>query len=130
VPSYRRLAITVTALGALLATGALAGCGNGSKGGEKIAVTATDTECQVAKTELTAGGYTFTVRNNGTKVTEFYVYGKGDKVLGEVEDISPGVTRDLNVDLSAGEYQAACKPGMKGNGIRVKLTVTGQAGNQ
>jgi plastocyanin len=31
------------------------------------------------------------------------------------------------VTLSAGEYELACKPGQKGNGIRTKLVVTGTA---
>ena len=33
---------------------------------------------------------TFVITNNGTKVTEFYVYGEGERVMGEVENISPG----------------------------------------
>jgi iron uptake system component EfeO len=110
---------------AVLLLGVLAGCGD-SKSGEKISVTSTDTECQVAKTALTAGRYTFSVTNKGSNVTEFYVF-KGGKVEGEVEDISPNVTRDLNIELAAGEYEGACKPGMKGDGIRVKITVSGQA---
>jgi iron uptake system component EfeO len=109
----------------------LAGCGDedkgSAKGGEKIAVNATDSECQVAKTDLTAGTYTFTVTNKGTKETEFYVYAKGDKIKAEVEHIGSGATREVNVELAAGDYQAACKPGMKGGGIRVPLTVSGQA---
>ena len=31
------------------------------------------------------------ITNNGTKVTEFYVYDEGDRVMGEVENISPGL---------------------------------------
>ena len=30
------------------------------------------------------------ITNNGNKVTEFYVYGEGERVMGEVENISPG----------------------------------------
>ena len=40
-------------------------------------MTATDTECKVAKTESAAGTVTFAITNNGTKVTEFYVYAAG-----------------------------------------------------
>ena len=55
------------------------------------------------------------------KVTEFYVYAAGDRVMGEVENIAPGLTRDLIVELPAGTYETACKPGMIGKGIRSAL---------
>jgi uncharacterized cupredoxin-like copper-binding protein len=71
------------------------------------------------------------VTNDGSKVTEVYVYAKsGDaftKVVSEVENIGPGTSRDLDADLSAGTYEVACKPGQKGDGIRQKITVTGTA---
>jgi iron uptake system component EfeO len=91
----------------------------------KIAVAATDTSCQVAATELPAGTTTFTVTNKGNKVTEFYVYAAGDRVMGEVENIVPGLSRDMLVELPAGTYETACKPGMIGKGIRGPLKVTG-----
>jgi len=53
----------------------------------KIAVTATDSACTVAQATLPAGTHTFTITNKGGKVTEFYVYGTGDRVLGEVENM-------------------------------------------
>ena len=65
---------------------------------------------------------TFVITNNGTKVTEFYVYGEGERVMGEVENISPGLQRKLIVQLAEpGTYQTACKPGMVGDGIRARL---------
>ena len=68
------------------------------------------------------------ITNNGTKVTEFYVYGEGERVMGEVENISPGLQRKLIVQLTEpGTYQTACKPGMIGDGIRGDFTVTGDA---
>ena len=42
----------------------------------------------------------------------------------EVENIGPGLTRDLVVDAPAGTYVTACKPGMIGEGIRADFTVT------
>src|SRR3954454_23850 len=112
----------------------VAACGGGdsSNGGssdarDDIAVAATDDSCEVASSDLPAGVHQFTVTNTGSKVTEFYVYAEGDRVMGEVENIAPGVARDLRVELPAGDYQAACKPGMVGDGIRSDLTVTGDA---
>lgn len=93
-----------------------------------IAVTATDKECEVAKTELPAGETTFKVNNDGDDVTEVYVYAEGDEVKGEVENVGAGTSRNFTVDLTAGEYEVACKPGMKGDGIRTDITVTGSGG--
>ncbi|HEX6497818.1 MAG TPA: cupredoxin domain-containing protein [Micromonosporaceae bacterium] len=120
--SVLTLALAGTAAGLLT----VAGCGAGdSAAAQSVAVTATDTTCALARTDLPAGTTEFTVTNKGTKVTEFYVYGSDGSVKGEVEDIGPGVTRSLRADLKAGQYEAACKPGMTGDGIRTKLTVSG-----
>jgi iron uptake system component EfeO len=93
-----------------------------------ITVNATDTTCELSKTEAGTGATTFVITNNGTKVTEFYVYGEGERVMGEVENISPGLQRKLVVNIGqSGKYQTACKPGMVGEGIRGDFTVTGEA---
>jgi len=105
----------------------LAACSSDDTKGA-IDVTATNAKCDVAKTDLRAGSSTFAVQNDGDDVTEVYVYAKGDEVKGEVENIGPGTSRNLTVDLTAGEYEVACKPGMKGDGIRTKVTVTGAGG--
>jgi len=123
--TFARLLLPVIAL-------ALAGCSGaadaaGEKASDDIAVTASDSACVVATTTLSSGTHRFTVTNEGSKVTEFYVYADGDRVVGEVENIAPGVARSLLVDLPAGSYEAACKPGMKGDGLRAELTVTGSS---
>jgi iron uptake system component EfeO len=123
------------AAGVLTAT-VLAACGGGSgdgsggddaEAGGPVPVTATDTSCEVARTEVSSGTVTFAVKNGGRKVTEFYVYADGDRVMGEVENIVPGLTRELRVELPAGKYETACKPGMVGRGIRGALTVSGSS---
>jgi iron uptake system component EfeO len=126
--------------GALAVTmvGALAGCtstappagggGGGGATGGPIAVSASDTACEVAAPEAPAGTITFAVNNTGSKVTEFYLYGVGDRIMGEVENIGPGLTRQLIVEVpDGGQYTTACKPGMVGDGIRSPFTVTGTA---
>lgn len=93
-----------------------------------ITVQASDDACQVATVEAPAGTITFAVNNTGTKVTEFYLYGTGDRILGEVENIGPGLTRQLIVEVpDGGVYTTACKPGMVGDGIRGPFTVSGSA---
>ncbi|MEU1585622.1 iron uptake system protein EfeO [Micromonospora sp. NPDC005710] len=116
----------------VLATAGLAACSDSDKAdpaaaGGAIAVKATDTACEVGSTDLGAGTATFKITNSGAKVTEFYVYADGDRVMGEVENIAPGLSRELHVELPAGTYQTACKPGMSGKGIRGALKVSGSA---
>jgi iron uptake system component EfeO len=96
--------------------------------GGPIQVTATDTACTLSATTAPAGTITFQVKNTGTKVNEFYVYAAGDRVVGEVENVSPGLSRELKVEITEpGTFQTACKPGMVGSGIRADFTVTGTA---
>jgi iron uptake system component EfeO len=130
-PARKRLSLVgLTGLAALT----LAACGGGDSSSgssdapsDDIAVAASDESCDVATSELDAGVHQFTVTNSGSKVTEFYVYADGDRVMGEVENIAPGVARELRVELPAGDYEATCKPGMVGDGIRSALSVTGEA---
>ena len=97
-------------------------------GPAEVTVTASDTACDLSGTEGATGANTFVITNDGTKVTEFYVYGEGERVMGEVENISPGLQRKLIVQLGEpGTYQTACKPGMVGDGIRGDFKVTGDS---
>ncbi|MEV6303284.1 iron uptake system protein EfeO [Actinoplanes sp. NPDC051861] len=109
----------------------LAGCGadepETTAAGGPITVKATDSSCEVARTTVDAGTSVFAITNGGQKVTEFYVYAPGDRVMAEVENIAPGLSRNLHVELPAGSYETACKPGMIGKGIRGQLTVSGSA---
>ncbi|HEU5038611.1 MAG TPA: iron uptake system protein EfeO [Nocardioides sp.] len=115
----------------LLATPLLAACTeNAESGGDSgdarsITVTSTDDGCEVSSTEAPSGTLTFDVTNDGSKVTEFYLLGEdGKRIVGEVENIGPGLSRQLVVAAPAGTYVTACKPGMKGDGIRADFTVT------
>ncbi|MEY2566576.1 MAG: iron uptake system component EfeO [Actinomycetota bacterium] len=89
------------------------------------AVVSTDSKCTPEKTTFDAGKITFEVRNEGKKVTELYVYSDGDKIEGEVENVGPGTSRLVTVDLRGGKFELACKPGQTGRGIRTPITVKG-----
>lgn len=92
----------------------------------EVAVTASDTACHVSSTQAPVGTRTFVVTNTGTKTTAFYVYGTGDRVVGAVENIAPGLQRNLVVSLDEpGRYQMSCRPGMLDQGLRSSFTVTG-----
>ena len=45
--------------------------------------------------------------------------------MSEVENVGPGISRDLVIQAQPGTYVTACKPGMTGDGIRGQFTVTG-----
>lgn len=106
---------------------ALVACSSTDTAGA-VAITATDSGCRVAKTDLAAGARSFNVTNGGDKVTEVYVYADGDKVVAERENIGPGTSAIFTADLAAGTYEVACKPGQTGDGIRQTITVTGSGG--
>ena len=98
----------------------------GTGGDERaVAVTSTDEGCEVSQTSVPAGTLTFDVTNEGSQVTEFYLLGEdGLRIVGEVENIGPQLSRQLVVNAPDGSYVTACKPGMKGDGIRDDFTVT------
>ncbi|NYE35043.1 iron uptake system component EfeO [Nocardioides cavernae] len=81
--------------------------------------------CTLSATEAPAGTLTFDVTNSGDQVTEFYLLGEdGLRIVAEVENIGPSISRALTVNAPAGTYVTACKPGMTGEGIRGDFTVT------
>lgn len=93
-----------------------------------ITVNATDTACELSATTAKAGTVTFQVTNSGSKVNEFYLYAEGDRIVSEVENITPGLSRELKVEITEpGTFTTSCKPGMVGDGIRGTFTVTGTA---
>ncbi len=121
----------VAALAAATAVTAVAGCAaknDGKGGGDKgaIEVTATDSSCELSAKEFPAGHVRFAVQNKGSKVTEVYVYAPGDRIVTERENIGPGTSAEITAEVKAGSYEVACKPGMKGKGIRQKVTAGGK----
>ncbi|WP_407286282.1 iron uptake system protein EfeO [Streptomyces sp. BP-8] len=123
---------TVAAIAAVAAVTAVAGCAaknDGKAGGGKgtIEVTATDSSCELSAKEFPAGHVRFAVQNKGSKVTEVYVYAPGDRIVTERENIGPGTSTEITAEIKAGSYEIACKPGMKGDGIRQKVTASGKA---
>jgi iron uptake system component EfeO len=116
-------------LALVVAAPALAACTENTtadKGDPRsISVTSTESGCEVSSVEAPAGTLKFDVSNDGSKVTEFYLLGEdGLRIVGEVENIGPNLDRQLVVNAPAGSYLTACKPGMKGEGIRAAFTVT------
>ena len=90
-----------------------------------VKVTATDTTCDVDRHEAPGGEIQFEVDNNGDVVTEVYLYGPGDRIMNEVENVDAEEKGTFLVKVGGGSYEVACKPNMVGDGIRQPFTVTG-----
>ncbi|WP_432162043.1 iron uptake system protein EfeO [Streptomyces tendae] len=118
----------VTAAATAAALAAVTGCTekSGAEDGEHvITVTATDDKCEVSKAEFPAGHVELAVENKGSKVTEVYLLFPDDRVVTERENIGPGTKQRVTAEVKAGDYRIACKPGMKGKGIRQDVKATG-----
>ena len=91
-----------------LALPLLAACSqSGGAGDDMIAFTLNDQGCTPGAIESPAGTIVFAVTNGGTEAGEFEVL-EGTQVLDEVEDIVPGVSQDLTIDLEPGTYELIC----------------------
>lgn len=126
---------------ALLAAGGLAACGSDStttstpaasaSGSQasvsnttgKVLLTLNDDGCTPKNVTIPAGSTTFEGKGNSGKVTEFEVLTKKGLILGERENVAPGLSSSFTLDLQPGEYDFSCSIGdHKPTG---RLTVTG-----
>ncbi|MFM9441615.1 iron uptake system protein EfeO [Streptomyces acidiscabies] len=126
----RAARLVATAAATLAALTAVTGCTEKStaeNGDHVIKVTATDEKCETSKKSVAAGHVELAVENKGSKVTEVYLLFPDDRIVSERENIGAGTKQRLTAEVKAGDYQIACKPGMKGKGIRQPLTVTGKS---
>lgn len=120
----------VGALAAAVVTAGLVGaCSSGASDragqGAKVTLTLTDQGCAPQPASVPAGPVVFTVTNSGTaKVTEGEVQ-KDNRILGEKENITPGLSGDFSLRLDPGTYTVYC-PGAAQDAAQ--LTVTGQGG--
>jgi FTR1 family protein len=105
---------TTATLLVLVAAVLLAGCGSSDDapaGTKKVNVTLTDAGCDPATLEVDAGPTTFVVTNSGTaRVSEFEVL-DGSKILGEKENLAPGLSGDFTLTLQPGSYTTSCPGG-------------------
>ncbi|MDX2595968.1 MULTISPECIES: iron uptake system protein EfeO [Streptomyces] len=123
----RAVRLTVTAATAVAALTALSACTAKSDAadGDAIRVTAADAKCETSTKSVPAGQVTLKIENKGAKATEVEILFPDDRIVSEKENIGPGTKYTLTAEVKAGSYEIACRPGMKGHGVRQKLTVTG-----
>jgi iron uptake system component EfeO len=126
---YSWVRATGIALGSLFITVTVGACGatvsNSASGSKGLTVKSSDKTCEVSKPTAPGGNLVFDVENTGSKVTEFYLLAAdGLRILSEVENIGPGLTRKLVVTAKEGKYFVGCKPGMVGDILKTAFTVT------
>jgi iron uptake system component EfeO len=117
----------VTAVATATTLAAVTGCTQKSDAdaGDAIQVTAADSTCDTSATSVPAGQVTLKIENKGSRATEVEILFPDDRIVSEKENIGPGTKYTLTAEVKAGSYEIACRPGMKGHGVRQKLTVTG-----
>jgi iron uptake system component EfeO len=127
------LASTIVAVGL-----ALAGCGGGSDSGgttggsgqeeaaaRNVEVKLVDAGCDPAELRVAAGPVTFQVSNDGADaISEFEIL-DGDHILGEVENVPPGLSGHFSLTLKPGRFTMYCPGGTSAE--RGPLVVSGKA---
>jgi iron uptake system component EfeO len=103
-------------------------CGSSADpNGETVKVAISDAGCSPAKLDLTAGAKNFEISTTGSgKVTEYEIL-DGTRILGERENLTPGVTGKFSLNLPAGEYASYCPNGKTTE--YGKVVVTGDGGS-
>ena len=112
-------------LGAALSSAVLTVGLAGSAGAKtaEVKVEINDDGCP-AKLTIKAGPKHFKVSNTGSgDVSEFEIL-SGDRILGEVENVAPGLNKSFSLTLKAGNYTTYCPGGSRDKG---KLVVKGRA---
>lgn len=118
-----RPALAVAGIGVLALLAAGCGSSDAPAGAKKMAFELTDAGCVPNQAKAPAGPITFEVENAGTsKVTELEVM-DGETILGEVENLSDGLSGSFSLTLEQGEYTLYCPGGDEEKGT---LTVSGE----
>ncbi|MBB2901658.1 iron uptake system component EfeO [Kineococcus radiotolerans] len=94
----------------------LAACGGGDAGGSPgasaagtVHVSLTDDGCTAEPSSVPAGSTTFEVVNDGAgAVTEAELVNAGGRIVGERENLTPGLSASFSLDLEAGDYTVQC----------------------
>jgi iron uptake system component EfeO len=121
---------TAPLLACILGALVLTGCGSSDdKSGETVKVGISDAGCTPATLKLTSGPKNFVITSTGSgKVTEYEIL-DGTRILGERENLTPGVTSKFSLNLPAGEYASYCPNGTKGEYGKVVVAASGATGS-
>jgi iron uptake system EfeUOB component EfeO/EfeM len=117
-----RLGLALVALAGLAAACSSAGPASAQPGGSsgallplpsvrQVHVSISDAGCAPEQLQLAAGPATFIVTNTGSANVLEYEIDQSDRVLGEVENVIPGIDRTFTLDLKPGTYKLSCPGG-------------------
>ncbi len=118
--NLKRNGVVAAALALALGAGCvgMTGCAANNNGGSSdgpIEVKITDTSCEVSTNEVPSGTVTFNITNSGTATNEFEILAEDQlQIISERENLTPGTTVELTVQLEAGNYYTASKTNMVG----------------
>ena len=115
----------IAPLSALAVALLIAGCGGGAKGGAaSLKFALTSQGCVPNQATVPSGPVTISVSNGGSPlVTELELQNKSGIILGERENILPGLSGSFSLDLQPGSYILNCP---SNNVTQGKLLVTGK----
>jgi iron uptake system component EfeO len=120
----------VLAAGAALVVG-LTACGSSSKTSasdaavRKVPFTLTKAGCDPAHLELPAGAASFEVKNDGADAVSEMEIQKDGRILGELENLTPGLSGSFSITLQPGTYETVCPNGT--SAAKGDLVVSGDA---
>jgi iron uptake system component EfeO len=97
----------------------LSACGSSASGGASspagspaaartVEITLTPDGCPLPGPTLPAGPTTFHITNNGADAVSEFEVKQGDSILGEKENLAPGLDGTFSLSLAAGDYTAYC----------------------
>ncbi|WP_041938907.1 MULTISPECIES: iron uptake system protein EfeO [Frankia] len=130
----RRAPVAYSAIAVVIATGAVA-CGGSDSGGsggsgaagakQIVNVTITSKACTPDVSTIPSGPTMFKVVNKGADAVTEAELVDGDTILGEKENLTPGLSGTFSLNVKAGKYQLYC-PGADTE--KVDFTVTQATG--
>ena len=99
-----------------------AGAGGGGGGGEELTISETEFALDPANPTVPAGEVSITAVNDGATVHNLEVEGNGVEEI--TDDLDPGQSGTLTLDLQPGEYELYCAIGTHADqGMEGTLTV-------
>jgi iron uptake system component EfeO len=104
------------------ASGSSSASGGNSAGNGDVKITLTSSGCEPNPASVSAGVVNFTVANNGADGVSEAELLSGGRMLGEQENLSPGLSGGFSLHLDNGKYQIYC-PGAAQE--KYDFTVTG-----
>jgi iron uptake system component EfeO len=104
------LALALSPLLLLAACGGDGGSADAAgDGAGTVAISITDDGCTAEPSSIAAGAATFEVTNDGaTAVTEAELVNSGGRIVGERENLTPGLSASFSLNLEAGDYTVQC----------------------